>query len=143
SNVDRQSSAWSMKRLHKLIVLSNTYRMSSQANKVALDKDPENDLFWRFNMRRLDAEEIRDSILAVNGSLNKDKMFGPSIYPTIPAEVLAGQSMPGHNWGKSTLEDEARRSIYIHIKRSMAVPIMASFDAADTDFTCPVRFATT
>ena len=137
------SSRWSMKRLHKLIVTSNTYRMSSQGNKAALDKDPENDLFWRFNMRRLDAEEIRDSILAVNGSLNKVKMFGPSIYPTIPAEVLAGQSMPGHNWGKSTPEDEARRSIYIHIKRSMTVPIMASFDAADTDFTCPVRFATT
>ena len=93
-------------------------------------------------MRRLHAEEIRDSILAVNGSLNR-KMYGPSIYPAIPAEVLAGQSMPGAGWGKSPPEEQARRSVYVHVKRSLAVPLLASFDAADTDATCPVRFATT
>ncbi len=133
---------WRLKQLHRLIMLSSTYRMSSKANRAGLAADPDNDLFWRFDMRRLDAEEIRDSILAVNGTLNP-KMFGPPIYPTIPAEVLAGESHPGLNWEKSTPEEEARRSIYIHIKRSVAVPILASFDAADTDFTCPVRFATT
>ena len=62
--------------------------------------DPENDLFWRFDMRRLTAEEIRDSILAVSGNLNL-KMYGPSIYPEIPQEVLAGQSVPGNGWAKS------------------------------------------
>ena len=94
-------------------------------------------------MRRLSAEEIRDSILAVNDSLNRDKMYGPSIFVAIPQEVLAGQSQPGSGWGKSSPEDRARRSIYIHVKRSLVVPMMASFDGADTDASCPVRFVTT
>ena len=93
-------------------------------------------------MRRLEAEEVRDSILAVNGSLNL-KMGGPSIYPKIPAEVLAGQSQPGNGWGKSSLEEERRRSVYIYVKRSLITPMIASFDGPETDFTCPVRFATT
>jgi mono/diheme cytochrome c family protein len=135
-------NGWRLKPLHKLMMMSSTYLLSSQADPKALAQDPENDLCWRFNMRRLDAEEIRDSILAVNGSLNL-KMGGPGIYPTIPPEVLAGQSRPGYGWEKSSPEERARRSVYIHIKRSLAVPLLASFDAADTDFSCPVRFATT
>ncbi|MCB9951087.1 MAG: PSD1 domain-containing protein [Planctomycetaceae bacterium] len=136
-------NGWSVKQLHRTILLSNTYQMSSTSNTKSLEQDPENNLFWRFDPRRLRAEEIRDSILAVNGSLNLDSMFGPSIYPVIPAEVLAGQSRPGAGWGNSSPEDRNRRSVYIHIKRSLTVPLLASFDVADTDFTCPVRFATT
>ncbi len=64
-----------------------------------LAKDPANNLFWRFDMRRLSAEEVRDSIHAVTGQLNA-KMYGPSMYPEISAEVLAGQSMPGAGWGE-------------------------------------------
>ena len=94
-------------------------------------------------MRRLEAEELRDSLLAVNGRLNRNKMFGPSIYTVIPAEVLAGQSRPGSGWGKSSPEDRYRRSIYIHVKRSLIVPMMERFDAADVDSSCPVRFSTT
>lgn len=94
-------------------------------------------------MRRLSAEEIRDSILWANGTLNADRMYGPSIYTEIPAEVKAGQSQPGSGWGKSSPDDEARRSVYIHVKRSLLDPILESFDMADTDQTCPVRFATT
>ncbi|MBC8352502.1 MAG: PSD1 domain-containing protein [Planctomycetes bacterium] len=134
---------WRVKRLHKLIMLSNTYQMSSQPNEQALAKDPINNLMWRFDMRRLSAEEVRDSILAVNGSLNREKMFGPSIFVPIPQEVLAGQSRPGAGWGESSPEDRARRSIYIRIKRSLIVPMMANFDGADTDASCPVRFVTT
>jgi len=133
---------WRLKRMHKLIMLSAAYQQSSRENEQALTKDPENNLFWRQNMRRLSAEEIRDSILAVNGSLNP-KMFGPSIYPVIPDEVKQGQSQPGSGWGDSSPEERARRSIYIHIKRSLLVPMMVAFDVADTDNTCPIRFATT
>ena len=135
-------SGWKLKTMHRMIRVSNAYCMSSHGNAVALKKDPENDLFWRFDMRRLDAEEIRDSMLAANGTLNL-QMGGPPVYPKIPAEVLAGESRPGANWELSTPEQMARRSVYIHIKRSLTVPILASFDVADTDFTCPVRFATT
>ena len=133
---------WKLKALHKQIMLSNTYQMASTANKTALAKDPENDFFWRFDMRRLEAEEVRDSILAANGTLDL-KLGGASIFTTMPTEVLAGQSVPGANWFTSPREQQNRRSLYIHVKRSMAVPILASFDAADTDFTCPVRFSTT
>ncbi|MEM7312092.1 MAG: DUF1549 and DUF1553 domain-containing protein, partial [Planctomycetota bacterium] len=133
---------WKLKRLHKIIMLSDTYCMTSTARSDALAADPINNLFWRYNMRRLTAEEVRDSVLAVNGTLNKDRMFGPSIYPKLAKEVLHGQSRPGAGWGNSSPEDLARRSVYIHIKRSLPVPLMASFDVADPDSPCPVRFNT-
>jgi mono/diheme cytochrome c family protein len=132
-----------LKELHKLILMSSTYRMSSGYDPAAFGKDPENDLLWRFDERRLTAEEVRDSILAVSGNLNLQKRGGPSVYPIIPKEVLAGQSQPGLGWGKSTPEDAASRSVYVHLKRSLMVPILAAFDAADPDASCPVRFNTT
>ncbi|MCA9128716.1 MAG: PSD1 domain-containing protein, partial [Planctomycetales bacterium] len=134
---------WSIKRMHKLMMMSATYQQSSRGNPAGLKSDPNNDLFWRFDMRRLTAEELRDSILWVSGQLNKDKMFGPSIYTDIPDAVKAGQSRPGSGWGKSSPEDENRRSIYIHAKRSLADPLLEAFDMADMDLSCPVRFVTT
>ena len=93
-------------------------------------------------MRRLTAEEVRDSILAVSGSLNP-KRGGPSIYPKIPKEVLAGQSVPGQGWPVSPTEEANRRSVYVHVKRSLQVPILVAHDQADTDNSCPVRYTTT
>ena len=94
--------------------------MSTEPDERALAKDPTNNLFWRFDMRRLTAEEIRDSILAVNGTFNP-KMFGPNIFPPLPQEVLATASRPGSGWGKSSPEESARRSIYIRVKRSLRI----------------------
>ncbi|MEX2318107.1 MAG: DUF1553 domain-containing protein [Pirellulales bacterium] len=133
---------WRLKRIHKLLVMSNVYQMSSQPNEVALAKDADNDLFWRFELRRLAAEEIRDSILTVSGNLNP-KMGGPSIYPLIVDEVKAGQSRPGEGWYESEPQEQARRTIYAHVKRSLTMPLMQVYDSADTDASCPVRFATT
>lgn len=133
---------WRFKKMHRLILTSNTYRMSSQANPEALKRDPSNELFWRFDMRRLSAEEVRDSVLAVNGSLNL-KMFGPSFYPQISREVLQSQSRPGAGWGNSSPEERARRSIYIFVKRSLITPMLATFDFPETDVTCEARFTTT
>ena len=93
-------------------------------------------------MRRLTAEEVRDAILAVSGELRL-KAGGPSVYPPIPREVLAGQSMPGQGWEVSPPDEAARRSVYVHVKRSLLVPILATHDAADTDSSCPVRYTTT
>lgn len=140
--VEFVENGWDIKHMHRLMMNSSTYRMSSAPRAEPLAEDPTNDLFWRGNMRRLTAEEVRDSILAVNETLNKEKMFGPSIYPTLPREVLEGQSRPGENWHTSSPDEQARRSVYIHIKRSLPVPLMASFDVADTDTSCPVRFNT-
>ena len=93
-------------------------------------------------MRRLGAEEIRDSILAVDGQLST-KMYGPGVFPEISDEVKAGQSHPGAGWGRSSAEDQARRSVYVHVKRSLVLPILSDFDVADTDSSCAARFATT
>jgi hypothetical protein len=133
---------WKMKPLHRLIMTSSAYRMSAKASPQGLRVDPANTLFWRFNMRRLSAEEVRDSILAVSGKLNA-QMSGPSVYPPIPREVLAGQSRPGDGWRTSTPEQSARRSVYVHVKRSLLVPILAQHDQADTDSSCAVRYTTT
>ncbi|HEV8060895.1 MAG TPA: PSD1 and planctomycete cytochrome C domain-containing protein [Gemmataceae bacterium] len=133
---------WKIKRLQKMIMLSHTYRMSSQANADGLRLDPGNMLFWRFPMRRLNAEEVRDSFLAVSGELNL-KAGGLSVYPPISKEVLAGQSVPGQGWTTSSPEESRRRSVYVHVKRSLQLPILAIHDQADTDSSCPVRYTTT
>jgi hypothetical protein len=136
------AGGWRLKPIHKLLVMSTAYQMSSVPSPEAVKRDSENDLFSRFELRRIEAEEIRDSILAVSGNLNP-RMGGPSIFPVIAKDVLMGQSRPGQGWGRSTADEAARRSVYIHVKRSLAVPVLAVFDAADTDSSCPVRFATT
>ena len=162
------ADGWRMKPMHKLIVMSNTYRMSSRAEGRGLRDegrqaststtisvpqpstlnpqpsllDPLNQLFWRYDMRRLGAEELRDSILATSGQLNP-KMYGPGIYPEISDEVKAGQSVPGSGWHTSPQEEQPRRSVYVQVKRSLVLPILADFDVADSDTTCAARFATT
>ncbi len=133
---------WRLKSLHRLILTSNTYQMSSTARPEALAADPANDLFWRFDMRRLTAEELRDTVLYVSGQLN-EKQFGPSIYPKLSAEVLATQSQPGKDWNTSNAREASRRSIYIHVKRSLIVPELAVFDFPETDTSCEARFNTT
>jgi hypothetical protein len=94
-------------------------------------------------MRRLTAEELRDSILAMSGKLNL-KAHGHWVTPPLPAEVLATASRPGKGWPVSADEnDNYRRSIYVHVKRSLRHQMLADFDQADTDAPCAVRFATT
>jgi mono/diheme cytochrome c family protein len=139
---DFMDGGWKLKRLHKLIMMSSTYQLSSQGDAENLRADPSNTLLWRFNMRRLSGEEVRDSILAVSGSLNL-KQFGPSTYPKIPKEVLAGQSVPGQGWPTSPPEEANRRSVYAHVKRALRVPILVGFDQPDPDSSCPVRYVTT
>jgi hypothetical protein len=143
---------WKIKSLHKLIMMSRTYQQSARATPDALRVDPGNLLYGRFSMRRLTAEEVRDSILHVSGQLKLD-MGGPSVYPKISDAVLAGQSVPGQGWVKKDPNGVGydpknptagnRRSVYVHIKRSLQVPILIQHDQADADSSCPVRYTTT
>jgi hypothetical protein len=133
---------WSLKEMHRLIVSSQAYRMSSAPNQIALEKDPTNDLFWRFDVQRLAAEEVRDSALAVSGELNLE-LHGPSVFVPMPEEVLATSSRPHEVWGASPPDQAVRRSIYIKVKRSLIEPVLARFDLADTDSSCAARFTTT
>ena len=133
---------WSVKELQRMIMFSNTYKMSSRSQEEALAKDPQNKLIWRFNMRRMSAEEIRDNILSVTGQLNL-KMGGESFYSKLDEAVLATSSTKGGKWGNSSPEERNRRAVYIKIKRSLKDPMLTGFDFADTDAPCPQRFTTT
>jgi predicted chitinase len=81
-------------------------------------------------------------VLVVTGRINY-RMYGPSIYPDVSDDVKAGQSVPGSGWKKSSEDEQARRSIYIHIKRSLVPPELSVFDYPETDVTCEARFLTT
>ncbi|MBK8979623.1 MAG: DUF1553 domain-containing protein [Planctomycetes bacterium] len=130
------------KALHRTILLSGTYRQASAPRADCSAADALNDLFWRVDMRRLSAEELRDSILAVDGTLNL-AMGGPSVFPPLPRAVLETASRPDEAWGRSSPADAARRTIYVFVKRSVLMPLLQVFDLADTDTSCPVRFVTT
>lgn len=132
---------WKLKPMHRLIMTSRAYQMSSASQPAGMAADPGNDHFWRFDSRRLSAEEVRDSMLAAAGVLNR-KVAGPSVYPQLSAEVMQGQSRPGDGWGDSPLEDQYRRSVYIYVKRSLLHPLLSVFDFPDPDLTCEARFAT-
>ncbi len=136
------TSGWRLKPLHRLIVLSQTYQRSSEFVPDSATIDPDNALLWRHRQRRLDAEVIRDSILAVSGQLNT-RMTGPGFYPTLPSAVLEGQSQPGQGWGKSDEREQARRSVYIFAKRSLGVPEIELLDGPDTTSSCEQRIVST
>ncbi len=136
------AKGWSVKAMHRLLLNSKTYRLSIAHDEKDAASDPANDFFWRFNPRRLTAEELRDSILAGTGELNL-QMGGPSVYVPMPEEVLATSSTKGGKWGTSPPDQANRRSVYVKIKRSLQPPMFTDFDLADTDTTCPVRFTTT
>ena len=133
---------WSIKDLHRLIMGSETYAMSSRGREDGLAADPANELLWRFNMRRLTAEEVRDSLVGLTGRLNL-KMGGEGFYSRLPAAVLATSSTGKGKWGDSSEEERNRRAVYIRVRRSLLDPLLTAFDQADTDNPCPVRFSTT
>jgi hypothetical protein len=134
---------WHIKPLQRQIVLSATYRQSSaNHNAAAHAVDPDNRLLWRQNLRRLEAEAIRDSMLTVAGNLNP-QLHGRGVFPTLPPEVLATQSRPGAGWDESSPAEQCRRSVYVFVKRTLGVPILESFDVAAADSSQANRNVTT
>jgi hypothetical protein len=134
---------WRLKRMHRLLMTSQAYRQSSRArNDRAVALDPGNTLLWRQNLRRLEAEAVRDAILSASGRLNL-KMGGRGIFPTLSKEVLSTQSRPGLGWDKSSPQKQGRRSVYIFVKRTLGVPFLEIFDAASSDTPTAVRATTT
>jgi len=122
---------WSVKALHRLILTSNTWRMSKQVQPENADRDPENTALWRVPYRRLDVEAMRDAALAASGQLNRT-MYGPSIRPPIPRAALEGNSDPNTVWKPSNERDSARRTVYVHTKRSLMLPLLEMLDFCDT-----------
>ncbi|MBY0586617.1 DUF1549 domain-containing protein [bacterium] len=138
-----QDLQWGLKPLHRLILESAAYRQASTTTSMAGERiDPANQLLWRQQLRRLDAESLRDSVLMAHGRLN-DEMGGRGFFPTLPKEVLATQSIPGNGWGKSPARQLDRRSVYMFVKRTLRVPMLETFDAATPDQSIAARSVTT
>ncbi|MCI0680686.1 MAG: DUF1549 and DUF1553 domain-containing protein [Gemmataceae bacterium] len=135
-------NGWSLKQLHRLIVTSNTYQMSKRWNAEYAAADPENQRLWRFPVKRLEVEAIRDAMLAVSGRLNP-AMYGPSIYPEVPKEALAGNSDPDKIWKAFDEVEASRRTVYAFIKRSFVVPLLETLDLCDTTRPADKRLVTT
>jgi hypothetical protein len=136
-------SGFRVKHLHRLILNSNAYRQSSSTrNAAAEEKDPENKWLWKFNRRRLEAEEIRDAMLAVSGSLNL-KTGGPSVMVPIEKELVAALYKPAQWQVHKDPREHDRRSIYLLAKRNLRLPFMEVFDAPDFQVSCPRRESST
>jgi hypothetical protein len=126
--VDFVKQGWSMKKLHRLIVTSATYKQSSRITREHAQKDPENILLARGARFRLDAEVIRDSALKATGVLSL-KMGGPGVYPPQPVSVTSEGTYGKFEWLTSEGEDHYRRSLYTFTKRTAPFAMATTFDA--------------
>ena len=126
--VDFVKSGWSMKKLHRLIVTSATYRQSSVVTRELAEKDRENLLLARGSRFRLDSELVRDGALSAAGLLSS-KMGGPGVFPPQPASVTSEGTYGRIDWKTSEGEDRTRRSLYTFIKRTAPFAMATTFDA--------------
>jgi hypothetical protein len=127
--VDFREHGWDVKRLLKQLVMSATYRQSSQATPDRLAADPQNRFLSRGPRNRLSAEVVRDQALMVSGLLS-NKMYGPPVYPPSPIKVIRNAFAGDFVWQTSDGEDRYRRAIYTYLKRSQPHPLFDTFDMA-------------
>lgn len=138
------AEGWSIKALHRLIALSSTYRQASfHADREKYRAvDPENRLLWQFNRQRLDAEAIRDAMLAVSGRLNL-KAGGESVIVPVDSDLVDLLYKPSQWEVTPDIAEHDRRSIYLIAKRNLRLPFMEVFDQPDLQSTCARRHAST
>jgi Protein of unknown function (DUF1553)/Protein of unknown function (DUF1549) len=133
-------SGWSIKKIHRMILLSSTYQQSSAYNEVSAKIDGDNKLLWRYGRRRMEAEAVRDSMLEVAGLLDT-KMGGPGVFPPLPPGVATDLSptAAAGGWRFSEPADNDRRSVYIFVRRNLRYPMLQEFDSANTFESCDFR----
>jgi hypothetical protein len=128
--------------MHELMVTSNAYRQQSAVDEAKAKVDPENKLLWRMNRQRLDAESLRDSILAISGELTEES-DGPSIKVPLEPEVyetIFTEGEPDNLWPvHPDARQHNRRSLYLIRKRNVRLPLMVAFDAPDMMSACGAR----
>jgi mono/diheme cytochrome c family protein len=135
---------WSVKELHRLILMSSAYQQISTPSKDAVDRDPQNLLLSHFSRRRMGAEEIRDSILVATGELNPKQGGRPVVPPLTPEEQATLTQRPEDAWVLTADEREhKRRTLYLIQKRTFRMPIMEVFDQPESMLTCPRRDSST
>ena len=140
------AEGWRLKPLHRLMVTSATYRQSNKSDAKLAADDPENTLFGRMNRQRLDAEGVRDAVLAVAGELNS-RMGGPGVLAPLEKEVkdlIFTEAEVVDLWPVDREPAEhARRALYLFRKRNVRYPLFDAFDAPDTQSACPRRATST
>ncbi len=139
-------SGWSLKELHKVLMMSTVYRQSSTRTEMLDAIDPDNRLLGRMNLRRLDAESIRDSILAISGNLNTT-LYGPPMPVTADGvgQVVLGTPKNDREGRVIALKENAafRRSIYVQARRTLKLDMLATFDAPTMTPNCEQRNSST
>jgi mono/diheme cytochrome c family protein len=141
------TTGWSLKTMHREMVLSRTYRQAS-VHAASLSKDPDNALFGRFKVRRLDAEAVRDSMLAVAGILEDTPYGAPvSVARSTEGRIVAGVEVLNANGDVTKVDTSApavnRRSIYLQMRRKTPVTVLDTFDLPIMDPNCEVRASST
>ncbi|QEH34570.1 Planctomycete cytochrome C [Aquisphaera giovannonii] len=126
--VEFREGGWDVKRLVKLVVMSDAYRRESRARADLRDADPNNRLLACQSPRRLEAEFVRDNALAIAGLLNPD-LGGPSVFPYQPAGYYANLQFPDREYVASPDDRQYRRGVYMHWQRTFLQPMLANFDA--------------
>jgi mono/diheme cytochrome c family protein len=137
-------NSWRLKPLHRILLLSGAYRQAYSTPHAARAqaKDPDNRWLWRFDRRRLSAEELRDSMLAASGRLNP-AMGGPSVFVAVDPELVHALYKP-IQWAVSReKEEQFRRSIYLVAKRNLRLPSMEVFDQPALSASCGRRECST
>jgi hypothetical protein len=129
---------WSTKNMVRLIVTSSTYRQSSAMRNELMERDPENTLLARQSRLRLQAEQLRDSTLSASGLLNP-AVGGPSVRPPQPAGVAELVYAGSIKWKDDEGPSRYRRGLYIHYQRTAPYPMLANFDAPDSNVACSRR----
>jgi hypothetical protein len=131
---------WQWKPLHRKIVLSSVYRQSAYSPHADLYSrdDPRNRWLWKFNRRRLSAEELRDAMLAVSGVLNR-QAGGPSVMTPVAPELTSLLYKPTQWAVTPAVSQHVRRSIYLIAKRNLRLPFMEVFDSPALQTSCPRR----
>jgi hypothetical protein len=133
-------SGWQMKPIHRMILLSSAYRQASESTleKAATAKDADNALLWKFSRRRLEAEEIRDSMLMISGRLNA-AIGGPSYMVPIDKDLVKMLKRPQYWVATKDKSEYDRRTMYMIYKRNLQLPFMGVFDAPDMQLSCSRR----
>ncbi len=132
-------SGWSLKHVHRLVLLSSTYQMSSTAELEMLRRDPDNRLLTRFQPRRLQAEAVWDSLRAAAGTLSLE-MYGLPVAPPLDDQEQIGNFL---KWPSSSPEESNRRAVYLLTRRSFRFPMLGAFDLPDNIASCARRDVTT
>ena len=145
--VELVEHGWSLKHIHRLMVLSDAYQQDSRPSSADGKRiDPDNRLLWRMNRRRLDAEGLRDGVLAVSGALNP-AVGGPMVRTPLEPEVydlIFSEGEPDGLWLPTPdPRQHTRRSLYLFSKRNLHLPLLEVFDQPDTLSPCPVRAVST